>query len=88
MKDKQGRVYANMNDLNPGDTVTVDGGFCCLAPWSQHTVEQDEDGLFVRCAGPDGEYPAGSEKHYLDGQLSHGRNKQALVGIYPGVVRE
>jgi hypothetical protein len=83
MNDKQGRAYAHMSELTAGDRVTVDGDFTCLRPWSQHSVEQDEHGLFVRCDGPDGERPAGSEKHYLDGQLAeHG---DALVGVYPGV---
>jgi TATA-binding protein-associated factor Taf7 len=89
MKDKdiQGRTYANMNELKPGDIVTVDSGFDCLEPWSQHVVEQDLAGeLFIWCAGPDGEYPAGSERHHLEGQLND--DSDALVGVYPGVVEE
>lgn len=59
-----------MEDLKPGDTLRVDDGFDCMVPWSDLVVQQGGHGLFVPCAGPNGEGAAGSERHYLGGQIT------------------
>lgn len=70
MKDKQGREYAKLSVLKEGDLIQVDGDFTCLEPWSEHTVQKDNDGLFIPCR---------SGTHHLGGQADDGEN---CVGIY------
>lgn len=71
MIDKQGRVYARMHELQPGNTVIVDDGFTCMKPWGEHSVSNTGNGLYILCErGP----------HYLSGQLADDRD--SLVGIY------
>lgn len=72
-KDKQGRQYAKLSDLKVGDTVTVDGDFTCLNPWSQHEVKSDAVGLYLTCK--EGE-------HHLAGQQDDPGDD--LTGIYKG----
>lgn len=50
--------YARIAEVKAGDTLLADGGFTCMSEGIV-TVEEDDDGLFVRC---------GEGKHYLDGQ--------------------
>ncbi len=76
-KDKQGRPYARLNDLKAGDTVTIDGDFTCLPPWSQHVVKSDDIGLYVECK--EGEHHLAGQQ---DGPCDH------LTGVYNGAVRE
>lgn len=76
--DNQGRAYAKLNELKLGDTVSVDGDFTCLEPWSQHKVCLTTSGgrPFIRCR--DG-------RHMLAGQADDGIH---CVGVYPGVVTD
>lgn len=73
MKDKQGRKYARLDRLKPGDRVMVDGGFTCMEPWSRHRAHVDpvDKRLYIFCR---------SGQHYLDGQLN--RQGVSLVGVY------
>lgn len=71
MKDKQGRPYLKLAEAAVGKMVKVDGDFTCLAPWSEHAIEHDGDGAFIRCS--DG-------KHHLSGQADDGEN---CIGVYP-----
>jgi len=73
--DIQGHQYAKVDDVKAGDTVTVDGDFTCMAPWSQHVVQADKDGLFIAC---------GAGGHDLSGQIDD--NGEYYLGIYSGVV--
>jgi hypothetical protein len=72
-------------ELKPGNKLVADGGFTCLREGEVVTVEQDADGLFVRCcAHDDGDYgkpvsDARDEKHYLDGQAG---DNDECVGLF------
>jgi len=70
-KDKQGRPYAKISELKAGNRIKVDGDFTCLAPWTEHEVKQDDDGLYVSCK---------EGKHHLKGQADDGEH---CIGIYP-----
>lgn len=70
MKDRMGRAYLTTQNAKAGMEVQVDGDFVCIEPWSVHTLQQDDNGLFILCA--DG-------RHGLDGQLEASH----YVGIYP-----
>lgn len=55
--------------VKAGDRLIADGGFPCIADGAVVTVEEDADGLFVRCSGPDDDHdPNGRHHHYLVGQ--------------------
>ncbi len=84
MTDKQGRPYARLSTLKPGDKIIVDDGFahtkCAMAAWSQHPVKQMPAGkqqypgdrmLYISCS---------QGRHMLDGQLMS--DNDSLVGIY------
>ena len=73
MKDKQEREYAKLSELKPGDTVTVDGDFTCIEPWSQREVHYD-NGLYISCT---------YGHHYLNG---HHDDDGYLVGVYSGKI--
>lgn len=71
--------FPQLSEIKVGDVLVADGGFTCLTDGERVTVEQDNGGLFVLCAGPDeGEnveadygVPATRlrcNQHYLDGQ--------------------
>lgn len=82
MQDVNGRAYARLSNLNPGDKVQCDGGFTCLAADSLHTVCYDDHGLYIACSGPNGNRPG--EHHYLDGQVEMNEyGNDYCVGIYP-----
>lgn len=73
--DSRQREWAKLSELKQGDTVTVDDGFDCLRPWTQHQVWVDSSNdLFIKC---DHGY------HGLKGQADNGNH---LVGIYAGTV--
>lgn len=74
-KDKQGRPYARLGELNAGDTVTVDGDFTCIEPWSHHVVKRDGAGLYIECK--EGEHHLAGQQ---DGPGDH------LTGIYRGTI--
>jgi len=65
-----GRKWARLSQLRPGDTVEIDDGFRCMTA-GRHVVEADEDGLFLPC--DDG-------RHYLAGQADAGEH---CIGIWP-----
>lgn len=83
--DLQGRPYAKLSNLQPGDIIIVDDSFadtdCKLKKWSEHKVKQlppteqeDYDGdlmLYISCA---------AGRHMLDGQLTN--DGDTLIGIY------
>jgi hypothetical protein len=78
-------MQIKLGDVHAGDRLVADGGFTCLYNGEILTVESDEGGLFVRCAGPrdDQDYGkprtiARNEKHYLDGQEN---DDGELVGL-------
>lgn len=71
--DKQGRAYARLSDLSPGDLVQVDGNLACIKPWSWRKVFRSELGsLCVRCT---------EGNHGLDGHVDD--DNETLIGIYP-----
>lgn len=76
-KDKQGRPYARQSELKAGDTVTVDGDFTCLKPWTQHVVKEDGLGLYLECK--EGEHHLAGQQ---DGPSDH------YTSIYKGVVAQ
>jgi hypothetical protein len=70
--DKEGRPYARLVDLNPGDKIQVDSDFDCMEPWSIKEVYRDSKTgeLSIQC---------NEGGHVLDGQdFGDGY----LVGIY------
>lgn len=56
-----GREWAKLSALKPGDHLTMDDGFTCGISDQTLEVGKDEHGLYVPCS---------EGKHYLDGQLS------------------
>lgn len=52
-------MKTKLEDLKPGSTVKVDGGFTCMKA-NEYRVKKDGRGLYLRC--DDG-------KHYLDSQV-------------------
>jgi hypothetical protein len=84
--DLQGRLYARLSQLKPGDIVVVDGDFKgCFLPFSELPVVQLADGKLAlyhnvpncgACGGGlDEDCP-----HSLDGQLAD--DDDTLIGIY------
>lgn len=82
--DNQGRVYAKLSELSPGDLVQVDDGFeGCFIPWSTLQVILANGELVLahntpECGACDGDNSTPCY-HSLDGQLSE---KGYLIGIY------
>jgi hypothetical protein len=72
MQDKNGREWARLSQLMPGDEVQCDGGFTCLPNKAVATVKEDSDGKYISCD---------HGKHYLDGQLE--TDGDSLIGLYP-----
>ncbi|TIW23118.1 MAG: hypothetical protein E5V63_25495 [Mesorhizobium sp.] len=66
-----GREWAKLSALKPGDKVLTDSGFSCGMSNKTLTVQVDDLGLFVPC---------GRVNHYLDGQLAD--DGDHLVGIW------
>lgn len=72
MIDLQGREYARIDQLKPGDVVQVDGDFTCMKPWSKSQVCIDDEGeLYLHCS---------EGRHDLSGQLID--DSQYLMGVY------
>lgn len=70
--DLQGRLYAKLSELKPGDRIVTDGDFTCREPWSEATVKERENGdLFVDCQ---------EGGHKLDSHLEE--DQDTLLGIY------
>lgn len=77
--DTQGRPWAKLNELKPGDKIELDDGFICT-DMKIRTVFSDEHGLYFFCNGPDDSLKEkGTEHHYLDGQADDGEH---CVGVY------
>jgi hypothetical protein len=70
--DLNGRAYAKLSGVTPGDRVEVDGGFSCMPDGSVHTIHCDDGDLYVEC---------GCGRHSLDGQI--GDDGDTLIGLYP-----
>ncbi|MDR3513746.1 MAG: hypothetical protein P4L73_19085 [Caulobacteraceae bacterium] len=69
--DIDGRAYARLDDLQPGDTLIPDGGFDCLAEGQPRRVWRRESGeLCIDCR---------SGVHVLAGQDD---GDGFLVGLY------
>ena len=83
MRDLQGRSYAKLSQLKPGDEVIPDDGFDCLLPWQPLKVVEVDGELAVihntsecgACGGADKDCP-----HGLEGQLMD--DGDSLVEIY------
>jgi len=70
--DINGRPYAKLSELVPGDQLEADSGFTCLKDGERVKVIKDHDGsLFIPCA--DG-------GHHLDGQADD--DGEHLIGLY------
>ena len=86
MRDANGREYAQLSELKPGDKVEVDGGFTCLRRGEVCEVHANPDGkLFIFCSGH-GDFSRNrcrikdrSQTHGLNGQADDGEN---CVGVY------
>lgn len=84
--DTTGRAYATVNATKAGDVIIADAGFVsdvngqdghCIAPASEVTVQDDNDGhgLYVACA---------HGKHFLDGQIETAdTGVDFYMGLYP-----
>lgn len=67
-----GREWAKLSELEPGDVLLADGDFTCGIANKERLVGKRDGELFVTCN--DG-------KHYLDGQLSD-EDGDHLVGFW------
>ena len=67
--DKQGRPWAKLSELKPGDTIELDAGFSC-AHLGPREIVKDARGFYFICA---------QGSHYLDGQADDGEH---CVGVY------
>jgi hypothetical protein len=79
-----GRPWAKLSELKPGDVLIADGDFDCVTAGEECEVKADEGGaLYVDCAGPIGPEEPQQEpgKHLLDGQLSD-VDGDSLVGFW------
>lgn len=68
-----GREWAKLSALKPGDKVLTDGGFTCGIENRTLEVQKNDDGLYIRCL---------HGKHFLGGQLSD-VDDDHLVGVWP-----
>ncbi len=71
MKDANGREWARLSQLAPGDFVYVDGGFTCISDGETRKVKYSPGGLFIDCD---------HGHHFLSGQLEN--DGDSLIGIY------
>jgi len=69
MLDKNGREYAKLSQLEPGDEIELDTGFTCHKAGMTY-VRRDHNGLYFLCD---------EGHHYLNGQADNGED---LVGLY------
>lgn len=77
-----GRPWAKLSELKPGDKLKADGGFDCIEEGAILEVKAEDDGeLYVECDGPDGAYPGEGQHHSLEGQLSD-EDGDSLVGFW------
>lgn len=65
-----GRPWATLSTLKPGDKLQADPGFTCIRANDILTIQGCEHGLFVPCS---------EGKHFLDGQADDGEH---LVGFW------
>ncbi len=65
-----GREWARLSKLKPGDKVEIDDGFTCNAA-GIYIVAGDARGLYIPCS---------EGGHHLDGQADDGEH---CVGIWP-----
>lgn len=68
--DKQGRTYARLSDLKPGDLVQVDAGFDCIPAGDLRNVRFDGHAPYIQCT---------KGRHYLSSDSNTGE----IVGVYP-----
>lgn len=77
--DVNGRAYARLDELKPGDMVELDDGFTChdagIVEVKADAAEPD-DRLYFDCVDDNGR----PQQHHLVGQLD---DDGYLVGIYP-----
>lgn len=79
-----GRSWAKLSELKPGDKLIADGGFTCMRDGAIKVVLAEPNGeLYVFCDGPDGEggLEEGKCHHNLKGQISQ-ENHDSLVGLW------
>jgi hypothetical protein len=69
-----GRPWAKLSELKPGDKLVTDGGFTCMLDDAVKEVRQRENGdLYIECDLEGG--------HTLEGQVSE-VNHDSLVGLW------
>lgn len=84
--DTDGREYARISKLRPGDKVEADDGFTCIKAGAILEIQSGLDGeLYVFCSGADDDEgaivgPVQMGEHYLDGQLMD--DDDHLIGFY------
>lgn len=71
MKDANGREWAKLSKLKPGDMVTVDIGFDCMNPNQQHEVQTFNGEPYLICS---------HGFHFLTGQLE--TDGDSLIAVY------
>lgn len=84
--------FAKEADTKVNDILEADGGFTCIPEGHPCLVKEDDNGLYVACAGEDlDEQPCQpglsmADKHYLDGQLNEHAEYVGLtkIGRYDG----
>ena len=71
-RDNNGRDYARLSKLEPGDVIEVDNDFTCINGGTQTRIHAAADGaLYFACR---------EGGHLLDGQLDS--RSDALIGVY------
>ena len=68
--DKQGRPWAKLLELKPGDEIDLDSGFTCAS--GRKTVKATQYGLAFDCA-------EGESAHVISGHADDGEH---CVGVY------
>jgi len=79
LADKNGRPWAHLQTIKPGDFLVADGDFSCMKEGERRQVRADKNGhgfdrLFISCCDEHG-------RHYLYGQVG---DDGELIGFYPG----
>lgn len=86
MRTTQGREYAKLSDLKPGDMIEIDGGFeegdCFLKAGAQFMVHAEDQNWLDRLKRKPKElyFNCGAGYHALEGQLDD--DGDYLIGVY------
>lgn len=79
-RDIDGRVYATLSTLKPGDILEADGGFTCLKEGEVCEVKLDSKEAYENKSAAAGLYiECSAGEHFLCGQADDGEH---CIGLY------